>query len=70
MIGWHHQFNGHQFKQAPGTGDGQGLWTLLLPWLLKLLFYNLRRLLQRTDNQGNVSLLGKDKPSIAEESND
>ena len=24
MVGWHHQFNGHEFKQAPGVGDGQG----------------------------------------------
>ena len=24
MIGWHHQFNGHEFEQALGVGDGQG----------------------------------------------
>ena len=24
MIGWHHQFDGHEFEQAPGLGDGQG----------------------------------------------
>ena len=24
MVGWHHQFNGHEFEQAPGVGDGQG----------------------------------------------
>ena len=24
MIGWHHQFNGHECKQAPGDGEGQG----------------------------------------------
>ena len=24
MLGWHHQLNGHEFKQAPGVGDGQG----------------------------------------------
>ena len=24
MIGWHHQFDGHEFEQAPGVGDGQG----------------------------------------------
>ena len=22
MIGWHHQFNGREFEQAPGVGDG------------------------------------------------
>ena len=24
MVGWHHQFNGHGFEQAPGIGEGQG----------------------------------------------
>ena len=24
MVGWHHWFNGHEFEQAPGVGDGQG----------------------------------------------
>ena len=23
MVGWHHQFKGHEFEQAPGVGDGQ-----------------------------------------------
>ena len=21
MVGWHHQFNGHEFEQAQGVGD-------------------------------------------------
>ena len=21
LVGWHHQFNGHEFKQAVGVGD-------------------------------------------------
>ena len=24
MVGWHHRFNGHEFEQAPGDGEGQG----------------------------------------------
>ena len=24
MIGWHHQFYGHKFEQAPRIGEGQG----------------------------------------------
>ena len=24
MAGWHHWFDGHEFEQAPGVGDGQG----------------------------------------------
>ena len=22
MAGWHHRFDGHEFEQAPGVGDG------------------------------------------------
>ena len=24
MVGCHHQFNGHEFEQDPGDGEGQG----------------------------------------------
>ena len=24
MVRWHHWFDGHEFEQAPGVGDGQG----------------------------------------------
>ena len=24
MVEWHHQLNGHEFKQALGDGEGQG----------------------------------------------
>ena len=23
-VGWHHGLDGHEFKEAPGFGDGQG----------------------------------------------
>ena len=23
MVGWHHQFNGHEFQKVPGDGEGQ-----------------------------------------------
>ena len=32
MVGWHHQLNGHEFKQALGVGDGQGNLTGCSPW--------------------------------------
>ena len=32
MVGWHHWLNGHEFKQAPGTGDGQGSLACCSPW--------------------------------------
>ena len=32
MIGWHHQLNGHEFKQALGVGDGQESLACCSPW--------------------------------------
>ena len=32
MIGWHHWFNGHEFQQALGFGDGQGGLAGCSPW--------------------------------------
>ena len=32
MVGWHHQLNGHEFKQAPRDGEGQGSLACCSPW--------------------------------------
>ena len=32
IVGWHHQFDGHEFEQAPGVGDGQGSMACYSPW--------------------------------------
>ena len=32
MVGWHHQFSGHKFEQAPGDGDRQGSLGCCSPW--------------------------------------
>ena len=32
MVGWHHQFNGHECEHAPGVGDGQGSLACCNPW--------------------------------------
>ena len=32
MVGWHHWFDGHEFEQAPGVGDGQGSLACCSPW--------------------------------------
>ena len=32
MAGWHHQLDGHEFKQAPADGDGQGSLPSCSPW--------------------------------------
>ena len=32
MVGWHHRFNGHEFEQAPGDGEGEGSLACWSPW--------------------------------------
>ena len=32
MVGWHYRFDGHEFAQAPGVGDGQGSLECCSPW--------------------------------------
>ena len=32
MVGWHHQFNGHEFEQIPGVSEGQGDLACCCPW--------------------------------------
>ena len=32
MVGWHHQLNGHEFKQTPGAGEGHGSIACFSPW--------------------------------------
>ena len=32
MTGWHHQCNGHEPRQTPGGGEGQGGQGYCSPW--------------------------------------
>ena len=32
MVGWLHQINGHEFEQAPGDGEEQGILVCCSPW--------------------------------------
>ena len=32
MVGWPPRFNGHEFEQAPGDGEGQGGLLCCSPW--------------------------------------
>ena len=32
MVAWHHQLNGHEIKQAPEAGEGQGSLECCSPW--------------------------------------
>ena len=36
MVGWHHRFNGHEFEQAPGDGEGQGILVCCSPPSLRV----------------------------------
>ena len=35
MVGWHHQLNGLEFKQAVGVDDGQGSLACCSLWSCK-----------------------------------
>ena len=35
MVGWHHQFNGHEYEQTLGDGEGQGSLACCSPLGLK-----------------------------------
>ena len=32
MVGWYHQFNGHEFEQTPGDSEGQGSLACCSSW--------------------------------------
>ena len=32
LVGWYHRFNGHEFEQTLGVGDGQGSLVCCSPW--------------------------------------
>ena len=32
LVRWHHQFDGYEFEQALGVGDGQGNLVCCSPW--------------------------------------
>ena len=32
MVGWYHKFDEHEFEQALGVGDGQGILACCSPW--------------------------------------
>ena len=32
MVGWHQQYNGHEFEQTLGDSEGQGSLVWCSPW--------------------------------------
>ena len=51
MVGWHDQLNGHEFKQTPRVGDGQGSLACCSSWGRK----ELDTTEQLTNNKGGGS---------------
>ena len=41
MVGWHHQFNGHELGQTPGDSESQGSLACSSPWGLQRVGHNL-----------------------------
>ena len=35
LVGWHHRLDGHEFEQAPETGEGQGSLACCSLWVAK-----------------------------------
>ena len=54
MVGWHHRFNGHEFEQALGDGEGQGSRACCSPWGCKELDTN-----ERLKNNSNYTSINK-----------
>ena len=50
MVGWSHQFNGHEFEHTPGDGEGQGSLVCCSPWVRKE-----SDVTERLNNMGGVS---------------
>ena len=61
MVGWHHQFSGHEFEQTLGDSEGQGGLVCCSPWGRKesdkTLQLKNRVLEPVNDSSGNSSLL-------------
>ena len=69
MVGWHHQFTGHEFEQAQGVGEGQGSLVCCSPWGQKDLdttehLNNSNVVLGKTTVVGISSVLGSHLPPL------
>ena len=53
MVGWHHQFDGHQFEQTLGDSEGQGSLACCSPWGHKAL-----NTTWQLNNEGSIMQLG------------
>ena len=57
MGGWHHWLDGHELKQTPGNGEGQGSLVCCSPWSRKELDVTERL----NNNKGNIREMDKSK---------
>ena len=61
MVGWHHQFNGHEPGQTLGDGEGQGSLACYSPWGSQRVGHNLVTEQQHTLKGTNI-ILDPDMP--------
>ena len=59
MVGWHHQLNGHEFKQTPGDSEGQETCRAVVHRITKRVKHNLasEQQQQQGDLQSSDALL-------------
>ena len=57
MVGWHHQFNGHEFEQTLGDSEGQGSLACYSPWGCQK-----SDMTQRLNNNNNLQIFS---PNLA-----
>ena len=63
MVGWHHRFDGHEFEQALGNGEGQRSLACCSPWGHKETDMTERlNTTTKSTNDKNVSLYSLVKP--------
>ena len=63
MVGWHHRFDGHEFEQALGDGEGQRSLACCSPWGHKETDMTERlNTTTKSTNDKNVSLYSLVKP--------
>ena len=41
IVGWYHRFDGREFEQTPGDGEGQGSLACCSPWGLQRVGHDL-----------------------------
>ena len=65
VVGWHHWFNGHEFKQTPEDSEGQGSPVCCSPWGHRRVRHNLSDWKQALRGKGGVQTLQGVGPGVS-----